>query len=565
MRFQFAPQSRPLPGFVITRGIQRGGFGEVYEGVSTGGKRVALKLLQHGTETELRGVRQCLNLSHPNLVTIFDILHDQDANSWIVMEYIDGITLDDVIAAHPRGLPHDEVAEWFTGIAAGLEYLHSRGLIHRDLKPANIYRTHGVVKIGDVGLSKLIDRVEALHTQTIGTVHYMAPEVSHGRYGPHVDLYSLGIILYELLTGRVPFAGESTGEVLMRHLTHLPDVSSQPEPIRQVLAKALAKDPSDRYSSLAEFRDAVLLALGSSSLPVPSPGGRNGSQPAHGLPMHPAAYQRNQPLMPTAAPPAQLTDFVPEDRHAISRQRFRRHEAQGALSKSDAHTRLVHRVVNHVPGGILGGWSQSITLVIGLSMGLAAALSVGLPPFVESSPWRNSTGMGLLAAQSAISVIALQSLFWWSRRSGGPARLTTTMMALAGGLVGAGGFLLTNYLLADGLIAAPTHSAMFRKLGAQSFMLEGGVPSWLAWSLYFAGLFVLGGWSRSGSLVRNHRFSPFSTLYAAGLGWLLSIFIWFPPVWGSLMAAWISCVLQLSTPALHEDSQTTRHPDELAV
>ena len=205
MKFTFPPETRVLDGYTIKRAIYRGGFGEVYYALSDGGREVALKLLQNNTEIELRGVQQCLNLSHPNLVTIFDVREDADGDHWIIMEFIGGETLDAAIRRHPQGMPMEVVRRWLPGIAAGVAYLHSRGLVHRDLKPANVFSDAGVVKVGDVGLSKFITPSRrSAQTQSVGTVYYMAPEVAKGRYGKEVDVYALGIMLYEMLTGRVP-------------------------------------------------------------------------------------------------------------------------------------------------------------------------------------------------------------------------------------------------------------------------------------------------------------------------------------------------------------------------
>ncbi len=110
------------------------------------------------------------------------------------------------------------------------------------------------MKIGDYGLSKFIScSRRSGQTESIGTVHYMAPEVANGRYGKEIDVYALGVIFYEMLTGRVPFEGESIGEVLMKHLTATPDVSMLPEPYRGVIARALEKDPSKRFGSAGEM------------------------------------------------------------------------------------------------------------------------------------------------------------------------------------------------------------------------------------------------------------------------------------------------------------------------
>ena len=259
--FLYASGSRPLEGYVIKRGVGSGGFGEVYYATSDAGKEVALKLIRRNLDTELRGMRQCLNLKHPNLLSLYDIRQDQSGDTWVVMEYISGKCLETELADHPQGLPPEEVLAWFQGIAAGVAYLHDHGIVHRDLKPGNIFCDEGVVKVGDYGLSKFIScSRRSGHTESIGTVHYMAPEVAHGRYGKELDIYALGAILYELLTGRVPFDGESVGEVLMKHLTAEPDLSQLAEPYRSVVARALEKDPARRFATASDMAAASLRA-----------------------------------------------------------------------------------------------------------------------------------------------------------------------------------------------------------------------------------------------------------------------------------------------------------------
>lgn len=253
-RFTYPSGSRPLEGYVLKRGVGHGGFGEVYYATSDAGKEVALKLIRRNLDIELRGIRQCLNLKHPNLLSLFDIRRDAQGDSWVVMEYVAGECLQDIVAAHPEGMPIDHVLAWFHGIAAGVAYLHDHGIVHRDLKPGNLFSDEGIVKIGDYGLSKFIScSRRSGQTESVGTVHYMAPEVANGRYGKEIDIYALGIILYEMLTGRVPFDGESVGEVLMKHLTAEPDVSALAEPYRGVVSRALEKDPSKRFKSVPEM------------------------------------------------------------------------------------------------------------------------------------------------------------------------------------------------------------------------------------------------------------------------------------------------------------------------
>ncbi len=262
MNFKYAPESTPLEGFTIKRAIQRGGFGEVYYALSDAGKEVAIKLLRDNLDIELRGVNQCLNLKHPHLLTIFDVRQSTIGEHWIVMEYMSGQTLDQLLAQHPSGLPQERVEAILNDVVAGVSYLHEQGIVHRDLKPANIFVEPECVKLGDVGLSKFISTSRrSAHTESVGTVYYRAPEIAHGRYGREVDVYALGVILFEMLTGKVPFDGESTGEILMKQLTQPPNLGALPSAMRSVVGRALEKDPLKRTPTAvqlaSEFRAAA--------------------------------------------------------------------------------------------------------------------------------------------------------------------------------------------------------------------------------------------------------------------------------------------------------------------
>jgi hypothetical protein len=263
MRFAHASGSRPLDGYTIKRGIGVGGFGEVYFATSDAGKEVALKRIQRSMDIELRGVSQCLNLKHPNLIALFDIKYDDHGAGWVVMEYVAGESLKDVTERNPNGMPLDEVKAWFEGIARGVSYLHDHGIVHRDLKPGNIFLDEDAVKIGDYGLSKFIScSRRSGQTESVGTVHYMAPEIGKGVYGKEIDVYALGIMLYEMITGRVPFEGESSQEIIMKHLTAEPDLTGIGQPYRSVIQKALAKDPELRFSDVGELLSALHLGGG---------------------------------------------------------------------------------------------------------------------------------------------------------------------------------------------------------------------------------------------------------------------------------------------------------------
>lgn len=280
MHFTHAPNELVLDRYTIQRGIGMGGFGEVYFALSQAGKEVALKRIQRNLDVELRGVSHCLNLKHNNLVSLHDICRDQDDQAWVVMEYVAGKNLrevlDDADAARgfvpqvpsmETGLPMDAVQQWFCGMAAGVGHLHSAGLVHRDLKPGNLFEDNGVIKVGDYGLSKFIATSHrGGHTESVGTFHYMAPEIGRGQYGREIDIYAMGIILFELLTGMTPFNGETPQEIIIKHLSATPDLSMIPIEFRHAIASCLEKDPAHRPCDVPSMM--AMLPWGTSAGPV---------------------------------------------------------------------------------------------------------------------------------------------------------------------------------------------------------------------------------------------------------------------------------------------------------
>ncbi|MHC4539986.1 MAG: protein kinase domain-containing protein, partial [Planctomycetota bacterium] len=190
----------------------------------------------------------------PHLVTIFDVRYNDRNEPFVIMEYVSGPSLHDLLLESPHGLGAQKAAFFLREIAKGLAFLHECGLVHRDLKPGNIFYENGYVKVGDYGLAKAISASHhSGHTITVGTVHYMAPEIGAGSYNRSIDIYALGVLLYEMLTGDVPFDGSSPAEILMKHMTATPEFGRIEEPFARVIKKALAKDPSDRYQTVQEM------------------------------------------------------------------------------------------------------------------------------------------------------------------------------------------------------------------------------------------------------------------------------------------------------------------------
>ena len=278
--------------YEITGELGRGAMGVVYKALDpTIGRTVALKTMRldvHGLDAQ-EMVRRFQNearaagvLNHPNIVTIYDA-GEEDGIFYIAMEFIEGTTLHELLAEQ-RVLATDEVLQLTRQICRGLDYAHSNGIVHRDIKPANIMITaNGTVKIMDFGIAKSGGQVTNTG-QVLGTPNYMSPEQVKGRpLDGRSDLFSLGVILYEMLTGEKPFVGQNVTTIIYKIVNETPitprdlDVTVHPG-LSAIVTKALAKAPDDRYQTgadlvrdLENYKLAGPVRIGSSDAPGPAP------------------------------------------------------------------------------------------------------------------------------------------------------------------------------------------------------------------------------------------------------------------------------------------------------
>lgn len=254
--------------YKILRHIGSGGMAEVYlaEDLLLN-RQVAIKILRdqfNDDKTLLtqfkREAQSAARLSSPSIINIFDVC-EEEGKSFIVMEYVDGKTLKDLLEEKGRLAPYTSVciAE---DIAAGLSHAHRRNIIHCDIKPHNILITENMhPKIADFGIARMISNMTMVYTNSvIGSVHYLSPEQASGKpITAQSDIYSLGIVLYEMLTGHVPFDGNTAVAVAMMHVEKTPPplstyVEGLPDCLQRVIDKALAKDLDKRYATAEEMR-----------------------------------------------------------------------------------------------------------------------------------------------------------------------------------------------------------------------------------------------------------------------------------------------------------------------
>jgi serine/threonine-protein kinase len=256
--------------YVIRRKLGSGGMADVYLAEDQElGRRVALKMLndRHAADDQFverfrREAQSAAGLNHPNIVSIFDRGH-AEGTYYIAMEYLDGRTLKELLVRNgPTPVPI--AIDYARQILGALSFAHRNGIVHRDIKPHNIVvGTDGRLKVTDFGIARSGASQMTEAGSIVGTAQYLSPEQARGApVDPRSDLYSLGIVIYEMLTGHVPFTGDTPVEIAMKHLSAIPEPPSKlrdgiPHDLDAVVMRALAKDPEQRYGS-AEEMDADL-------------------------------------------------------------------------------------------------------------------------------------------------------------------------------------------------------------------------------------------------------------------------------------------------------------------
>jgi serine/threonine protein kinase len=275
-----------LGKYTLHEQLGSGGFGTVYKAIDSMGRTVAVKVLKAGFSEEpeviarfRREAQSAGLLYQEHIVTILDF-DEIDGRRFLVMRYVDGQPLDRLIKSKGH-LPWDEAVNILSDVAEGLDYAHRKGFVHRDIKPANIIvsPTEGAV-LTDFGLVKAAE-TSGLSTSNVllGTSSYIAPELWDGKEAsPATDIYSLGCILYEMISGQVLFGGDSAAEIMKKHLINGPKFSSVwptgvPNGIENILGEALAQEPKQRFSSAGDFVEALrkLTAPGKEPSPAIQP------------------------------------------------------------------------------------------------------------------------------------------------------------------------------------------------------------------------------------------------------------------------------------------------------
>lgn len=261
--------------YEIVKSIGEGGMANVYlADDKILDRKVAVKVLRGDLSSDDKFIRRfqrealsVSNLSHPNIVEVYDV-GEEDGQYYIVMEYIEGKTLKQLLKKR-ESLTLSEVIDIMTQLTDGISHAHESYIIHRDIKPQNIMiEDDGRIKITDFGIAMALNATQLTQTNSVmGSVHYLPPEQASGKSATiKSDIYSMGILMYELLTGTVPFRGDNAVEIALKHMKDkIPSIRKQdpsiPQSVENILLKATAKNPRNRYDSAKEMYEDLTTCL----------------------------------------------------------------------------------------------------------------------------------------------------------------------------------------------------------------------------------------------------------------------------------------------------------------
>src|SRR5438270_1621437 len=259
-------QLQKIGKYDITEVLGEGGMGIVYKAIDPGiGRPVAIKMMTGGFADNpdllkrfQREAQSAGTLQHPNIVIIYE-LGTHDGNPYMAMEFISGESLETIVSSHRRMSLVDKM-DIMIQMLNGLQYAHEHGIVHRDIKPGNIMvLKDGTVKIVDFGIARISDNSMTKTGQIVGTINYMSPEQFNGHVvDGRSDIFSAGVLLYEFLTGVLPFDGAETPSVILKILNEPPPplknhLQNFPPELEEVMKKSLAKDREERYASAGDF------------------------------------------------------------------------------------------------------------------------------------------------------------------------------------------------------------------------------------------------------------------------------------------------------------------------
>ncbi len=532
MEFAYGHGDRPLPGYTIMRAVGRGAFGEVYFAVSDGGREVALKRLVDNADIEIRGVKRVINIKNPHLISVFDIMTGDDGRPYIVMEYVAGPSLRDILNEHPQGLGEERIRYFFRGISSALACLHAQSIVHRDLKPENIFLDEGYIKIGDYGLAKHISVSQAgRQTINLGTVHYMAPEIATGIYDHRVDIYALGVLLYEMFTGQVPFMGSDIYEIALKHVSSEVDVRKIPRKFRGVVAKAMAKDPKERHESVQELAADLGIAVTTAAEPVDMP-----------------------------APPAATG---PQKKSAVAAARA---GTAPPRSAEPPHGKRRGRITIFSGEGWLGRIGMALVAAMAMSLALALAPpDMGLSiksllrtegPTVPASP-AGTIGGELLPMFCALGLgclfVASISLWFLSHgRAYASSSMACRLMASSVFTIVCGAI----FLAGPYVVVSPGFAYVDFDLGLARLLSEFRFRQLLF--IVFVGVMLVN-WLKVANPERKARVSLTHAVGAGVFGWIVSLFFQFPSLTPAGLLAGLALCVNFVAPTAEDLGEAPTH------